>query len=478
MAVISILVSLVSMQGLGISNLSIMKLFFTSMLVFIASLNRVTRIISVIMLLISSSYFPTGLTYGYVNIGYVSSFFETTYLEALEFISIIKTKNILITLLFISMVISILLIGNKTKNIKLIIALPICAVAFPNSYYYKFLKDSYKITTEYISKKESLMTQKGMSLSVSEPLDNKKNTIIIVGESVRKDFMHVYGFKYNNTPFLDSVKGYFFDGYYSTSPNTSPSLQRTLSLYRDNNTSERDNVISIANASGIKTYWLSNQGFSGKFDTPVSRIAMNAKNKFFLKEGDFKSKNIDDFELINQLEKIINNTNGGKVIFMHMVGSHPKTCDRLNGFPVYETSNNDNINCYISTIAKLDSFIKKIKSVMDSTNDDYSIVYFSDHGMKISDGEIIVGNEYLQNFEIPLIIINRNDEDHVVVNKKISAYDFISIFSMIIGVDVSAIENYRDIDSIPENNHISVYDWENMISIDTLSSQPASSIIK
>ncbi|QXO70615.1 hypothetical protein [Morganella morganii] len=115
---------------------------------------------------------------------------------------------------------------------------------------------------------------------------------------------------------------------------------------------------------------------------------------------------------------------------------------------------------------------------MDSTNDDYSIVYFSDHGMKISDGEIIVGNEYLQNFEIPLIIINRNDEDHVVVNKKISAYDFISIFSMIIGVDVSAIENYRDIDSIPENNHISVYDWENMISIDTLSSQPASSIIK
>lgn len=59
---------------------------------------------------------------------------------------------------------------------------------------------------------------------------NQANYVIVVGESMRRDYMSLFGYPTQTTPFLDQVKGTFYSDYISTAPNTFESLPRTLAL--------------------------------------------------------------------------------------------------------------------------------------------------------------------------------------------------------------------------------------------------------
>ena len=51
---------------------------------------------------------------------------------------------------------------------------------------------------------------------LSEPYVPKyKNYVLVIGESLRQDYMSVYGYPLKTTPFLDDVNGVFIDAYYS-----------------------------------------------------------------------------------------------------------------------------------------------------------------------------------------------------------------------------------------------------------------------
>jgi len=52
--------------------------------------------------------------------------------------------------------------------------------------------------------------------------------VMVIGESARRDFMHVYGFPINNTPFMDSANGILFNHYISAALSTIPSLTSSL----------------------------------------------------------------------------------------------------------------------------------------------------------------------------------------------------------------------------------------------------------
>ena len=60
--------------------------------------------------------------------------------------------------------------------------------------------------------------------------NNKANYVIVVGESMRRDYMSLFGYPTPTTPFLDQVNGTFYSNYISTAPNTFESLPRTLAL--------------------------------------------------------------------------------------------------------------------------------------------------------------------------------------------------------------------------------------------------------
>lgn len=475
-----IILSTISYFGMGFDS-DYWKIIISAILIHVASKNKLTLCLSLLSLFTLSFYFYTGFIFGRPNIGYIASLFETNKLEAIEFLSRMTFKHIAIYIVFYTSLFSYYYINIKNKNNHPYISLITCIPLIYASPFYSFSKETTKTIIHYKKNCDEFIqaTNNAPSWIINENKNIDKDVIVIIGESVRKDFMSLYGFKHKNTPFLESVNGNFINGYVSAAPNTSPSLQRTLASFKNDTLKEENNVVSLANTAGYDTIWISNQGFVGKFDTPVTRIALRSKQQFFLKEGNSSSKNTDDFELASILDSVMKKNKKRKVIFIHMMGSHPTTCERLQGFPVVEYGNSKDIDCYIATISKLDTFIKKVKNILDNGKRDYSIVYFSDHGLTIREGGIPdVGSTYKQNYEIPFFIINKNDIKHNMINKNISAYSFINIYESILGIKTNSDAEHFNLDDIDSNNDIEVYNWHEMIKLKSLNNQPANDIVK
>ncbi|WP_239505923.1 sulfatase-like hydrolase/transferase, partial [Proteus mirabilis] len=147
--------------------------------------------------------------------------------------------------------------------------------------------------------------------------------VLIIGESARRDYHHAYGYPINNTPFMSSSNGVLIDGLVSGGTNTISSLR--LMLTKPNTTNwEPDyslNFIDLAKSAGIKTYWLSNQGFLGDSDTPISAIASKSDSKFFTKSGGYNSNNTSDFALIKKVEDVVKeHDDEHKLIVIHLYG--------------------------------------------------------------------------------------------------------------------------------------------------------------
>lgn len=375
--------------------------------------------------IIYSLYIPIGLIFGKPTYHYMASVLATDFLESKEFIGQIPLTNYLYSLLIILGLISFRFITSK-YNIhlyrnKTILCLMIFFAMFNQSPFY-FLKDVTKSTiavkNEIIALNKLLKEDEWGSASLNEN-STYDNYILIIGESGRKDYHHSYGYPINNTPFMSSSNGLLVDGLTSGGTNTISSLRLMLTL-PDKDTWEPDyslNFIDLANSADIETHWISNQGYFSEFDTPISAIAKRSHYKSFLKYGDFASKNTSDFLLLDILKNTINNHGNKKnLIVLHLYGSHPNACDRIEDYnktieaskPLYNY-----ISCYVSSINKTDDFIRGVYSIMNdnylTNKKSFSILYFSDHGLihnKIGD-TIYLNNSSASklHFDIPLFLI-------------------------------------------------------------------------
>ncbi|MFK5042009.1 sulfatase-like hydrolase/transferase, partial [Glaesserella parasuis] len=148
----------------------------------------------------------------------------------------------------------------------------------------------------------------------------------------RKDYHHAYGYPAENTPFMSSANGILIDGLTAGGTNTIASLKLMLTK-PDTQKWEGEyslGMVDLIKSAGIKTYWLSNQGYLGTFDTPVSSLANKSDEKLFLKSGDSFHQNISDFDLLPKFEHIIEQkTHSKRFVVVHLYGSHPISCDRL-----------------------------------------------------------------------------------------------------------------------------------------------------
>lgn len=170
-----------------------------------------------------------------------------------------------------------------------------------------FFLSTYSAYDQYQQQIDELNTgvSEPDSWSITAGAPNNENYVIIVGESMRRDHMSLFGYPVSTTPFLDNAKGRFYSNYISTAPNTFESLPRTLALSNGHNIAIGDNIITTAKAAGLNTHWLSNQGMFGQFDTPVSKIAMFSDNHYFLKKGDFQSRSTDDDALLPIFDQLL-----------------------------------------------------------------------------------------------------------------------------------------------------------------------------
>ncbi|WP_341488812.1 phosphoethanolamine transferase [Photobacterium damselae subsp. damselae] len=316
---------------------------------------------------------------------------------------------------------------------------------------------------------------------------SKYNTyVLVIGESVRRDYMGVYGYPINNTPFLSKVNGVVINGLESAGTNTVASLRLMLTQGNINKwTPEYNyNIIDLAKSAGYKTYWLSNQGYTGTYDTPVTAIAKQSDNRYFLKLGAYNSSNTSDYALLPEIKTTISNKIKKKLIVIHLYGSHPSACDRITDFDKIITVKDKKykyLSCYVNSIAKTDDFLSQVYSMLEdeyqkNKNDTFSMIYFSDHGLshRLVDGQILFNNNKVSkyHFDVPLIKMSSDDYQHDEYNVSKSGAFFTDGLASWLGINNEKISNRYDLFSNESDKEISHY----RVKLDEYKNDPAINI--
>ncbi|WP_181314689.1 phosphoethanolamine transferase [Photobacterium phosphoreum] len=426
--------------------------------------------------LVAVLYFQSGYIYGHPNIGIIASLVETNKRESIEFLLAVPIKvwllNILLVMLFCYYLARIQFVFQWHKS-----AILVGGICFYFSSLSLFINHIYSSTEHY------LVQMKAIRNSIHQTADwtilsakpKYKNYVLIVGESMRKDYMSAYGYPMDTTPFLAKTPAILVNGYLSTASHTAVSLPRTLGMSHGLDLHPVNNIITLANAAKIKTIWLSNQGFIGKYDTAVSAIAVHATEKQFLKKGNFLTNNTSDYALLPLFKQALAQPyNGSKLIVLHIMGSHENFCDRIKK-DIYGLKDKD-LSCYLSTYNQTDTIIKTVVNDLKATNESYSLFYFSDHGLdNVSrvkgQTQLVHGDLYKQNYEVPLIEIASDIKQHIQLNKHISAFDFMSIFSHWIGVKTTQLPAFS-VYQAPLVKNIQVLSGNQMVPFNSLKNDP------
>lgn len=236
--------------------------------------------------------------------------------------------------------------------------------------------------------------------------------VIIVGESMRRDYMHCYGYPLPNTPKQDSLAStgdlILFTDVVSSTSWTVGSVSQSMSFYtREEEPTEWykfPTLPFVLSKAGYYTYWLSNQESQGAGLQPLTTLARTADSTRFAKirtGGDWDAA--QDLDLLPLLgsRAMIPGGHGAKALFqiVHLMGSHSPYGDRCpkemarfqtadlprvlpNGLPSpTDTKRAEVIRDYVNSIYYNDLVVSKI---IDHFSSEPSIIlYFSDHGQAI-----------------------------------------------------------------------------------------------
>ncbi|WP_237162862.1 phosphoethanolamine transferase [Serratia symbiotica] len=470
----------------GAKGIDILFIALTLLLLSAISLTRYLLVIPYILL--CALYAPVGEMYGSPSVAVISALLQTNSAEANEFLHTIPASCYLLPLATLLILFALnFFIWRHTISIKSILSLSMIFIIVVVARTISGGVQSIKLPDFFLSAYSSLnqyhqqiadleaTTMKQPDWVVSTMARNNGNYIIIIGESMRRDHMSLFGYPLQTTPFLDSVNGQFYSNYISTAPNTFESLPRTLALSSGENTTIANNVVTLAKAAGMKTHWLSNQGMLGQFDTPVSKVAMFSDTHHFLKKGDFQSRNTDDDDLLPLLQNALQEKSQDNLYVLHLMGSHSDFCERLNGAPPSFDMPDRELACYLSTYRKTDRFIEQTYHMMKQSGSPFKLFYFSDHGLShktIGDARYLRhGGDTRQNYEVPLVVLSDNDQQHQLIETPLSAFGFIDLFAREAGINIT-YPKLTSFSAPPGDQSRRVYNGHEMVNFDQLADDP------
>jgi len=256
--------------------------------------------------------------------------------------------------------------------------------------------------------------------------------IIIQGEAANKNYMSIYGYDKNTTPFLSSLKSkknfYLFDAIAPTNQtrysvpmlHTKANVQNFKKLFLHSKSN-----VGYYRDYGYKTYWISNQGSVGKHDNSISTMAQEANRYFF--ENIMYSDAKPDQVLVSYLNKNeVDNKN--ELYVLHLIGSHFKYTERytqehaLFKNPISLQEEYDNTIFYTDYILKniFHYFLKKFPK------EKILFIYISDHGEVLDKDKFGHGflPPYKDEYDVPFVIYSsvKNDRIDILYNKNKKGY--------------------------------------------------------
>ena len=426
---------------------------------------------------------PATIWFGYPTITMISAFLETNFQDAKEFTQSLPLYAYVLSIAVLFLAGYILYLGKKkkytyNKKINLIFAL-LSVVAFvltierpirkmdkkqgfefrhSHTLIFSFYDSLYKDIKAYYELRKNIGINVDLlpSWKINMVTPRYQDYVLVIGESVRRDYMSLYGFPVENSKFLKAVKGTILEGFTSTAANTTTSLLRTFIQMKGTDFVYENNIISLAKKAGFETFWLSNQGLVGEWDTPMARLASLADHRKFMKLGHYDSKLVYDSRILSPFKEYLAfPVTRPRLFILHLVGSHPLFEQRLEN-PVHYNYYNTNLSSYIQTIEQTDKLLEQIYETLQVQKNSFSLLYFSDHGLETKDRnspKASLSHGFSKaSFRVPFVIINSDDTLHKEVHINKSGYHFIEGFAQWLGIKENSLDNSYDFLSPPADS--------------------------
>ncbi|MBQ7453451.1 MAG: phosphoethanolamine transferase [Selenomonadaceae bacterium] len=287
---------------------------------------------------------------------------------------------------------------------------------------YKTVTDYAEQTQQYSKNRAARLAD--LNIVAEEALPAKLNgtIIFVIGESASRTYMHAYNpdFPFDDTPWLDSklekilpvknlpddakinpdysattdntpnltkADGKFivFQNVYASWTQTVPVLQRALteqSQYNDKEFFDSVSIVDAARKAGYKTYWFSNQGRYGEFDSAITLVAKTADVSDWTDDA-FDFSELEDEVLLKFFERVDPNENN--FIVLHLMGSHIYYNSRYpRSFKKWVTKDGTGMMLaapsYANSILYTDFVLSKIFDYAEKNLNLQAMIYFSDHG--------------------------------------------------------------------------------------------------
>lgn len=271
------------------------------------------------------------------------------------------------------------------------------------------IKGAFKLKEEIAKIQNTKVNYQLVELKDEEPIEN---IVVLIGESVRRQNMSLYGYeKRETTPIIKNEIDnlLLYKDAYAPAAITNLAVPIILSNIDVDNYSREitklsDNILNVANHLGYDTHWYSMQGGA----QGITAIATFAKTK--------KWVNGFDEALLPYLDEALRLPSRKKLIVLHINGSHPYCCDK---YPKKETIWKGDIDeCYDNSIRYTDKIIGQILSKLKGRKS--TLLYISDHG-QIKDGNKYIHGDYREAVQVPYFIWYSDKIDNVNKGKSIEA---------------------------------------------------------
>lgn len=320
---------------------------------------------------------------------------------------------------------------------------------------------------------------KNTDITANIHLEEKAQSyIFLIGESINRNHMSVYGYHRETTPFLNQLieNSIVYKDVISSHAQTTASLRVALtaaSAEQGNKYREAFSIIDIANKAGYKTWWISNQQ---PMRATLASIAEQADETQFI-SNDYQGveNNRYDGFLLPYIEEALLDDSPHKVIFVHMMGSHAQYSNRYPEAFNYFNDNTvsayrddlgqgkiDSINEYDNSVRYTDSLVKQTVQLLDNSKADITaLTLLSDHGEEVYDKINVKGhspdNVTANMLEVPLItwlseefIEQKLDVTNAMKNNQNQAFrldNFFHFAADLIGIQSPEIKHDRSLAS-------------------------------
>jgi len=249
------------------------------------------------------------------------------------------------------------------------------------------------------------------TVSVNLPDTVQKTFVVIIGESLDRGHMSLYGYNRKTTPLLEKIEKELivFDNAVSSDTQTSGSLKKVLTFA---NTEFPDNyylkpsIIELFNALNFKTYWIDNQLNKVNDPVPDIYIKISRLSKAYINLN-FSQQDESVLQLLKNILDKKHETN--RFIVIHLMGNHlpykahyPKSFEKFTGFDDINsrekksltTDQKKTINEYDNSVLYNDFVVSSIFKLVKAEKGLAYVLYFSDHGEEVFDEKIYSGRSY------------------------------------------------------------------------------------